>query len=100
MPLFCCEPAVHHPSNSPRIAVAPHTRLKKRKRKCLLWKLLPNCPDLSWVTSKATSDKLVCLCAGRSAKYMFERKRMLEHFKALPDLAPDDATWADRVGGD
>ncbi|KAH8662919.1 hypothetical protein BGZ60DRAFT_516907 [Tricladium varicosporioides] len=100
MPLFCHKHVIHQSSNSPHVAVAPHTHLKKRKIRYLSWEVLPSFPDLSWVASKATFDKLVCLCAGRGAKYMFERKHMLEHFKALPNLTPDDLTWASRVGGE
>lgn len=51
-------------------------------------------------------DKMTVLCAGRSAKYCFERKKTLKYFQSLKDSegavdaqAIDDATWAVMVGG-
>ncbi|KAF4630110.1 hypothetical protein G7Y89_g8041 [Cudoniella acicularis] len=101
MPLytfFCGKNAPRLDSNSPRVAVAPRTRRKKKQKtkKTKLWNFFKS---VSWSISTDSLDTLVCLCGGRNAKYMLERKRTLKYLQSLPNSSCEDATWAERVGG-
>ena len=55
--------------------------------------------------SDKISDSIFALFAGREAKLRLERKRMLAHFKSLPNPTQsktyeNDHAWAEAVGGD
>lgn len=64
-------------------------------------------PILSFQVSTHILNKLVCLCAGRNARYMLTRKYTLKQFQSIPDPAAnlcdkckDTRIWADIVGGE
>ncbi|RDL42129.1 uncharacterized protein BP5553_02108 [Venustampulla echinocandica] len=77
-----------------------HRKMEYTKQSWLSWR------SPSWYACYPTLDTLVCLCVGRRAIYMFERKRTLTLLQSLPDSTStnepdhDNQTWADRVGGD